>query len=165
MLNQVILIGRLVRDPELKYTPNKGVAVTKFTIAVDRLTQSDGQSADFIDIIVWDKQAENCAQYLSKGKLVAVVGRLQIRQYEQDGSKRKVAEVVAERVRFLSPSGNGHSPAPQGQAQAPQPQQQRPAQPPTQKSRADMTSEELMDYIRGPGQQLPLPVEDDDMPF
>ncbi|MBX6350882.1 MAG: single-stranded DNA-binding protein [Clostridia bacterium] len=103
MLNRVILIGRLVQDPELRYTP-QGVAVSSFTLAVDRpFTGRDGQrQTDFIDIVVWRQLAETCANHLSKGRLVAVEGRLQVRQYEaQDGQKRRVAEVVASDVRFL----------------------------------------------------------------
>lgn len=104
MLNQVTLIGRLTRDPELKYTAGNGTAVVNFTLAVDRpFTNQDGErEADFINITVWRKQAENCANYLGKGSLVAVTGRLQIRSYEdQEGTRRKVAEVVADNVRFL----------------------------------------------------------------
>lgn len=103
MLNTVILIGRLVRDPELRFTPS-GVAVGNFTIAVDRpFTNQQGErETDFIDIVVWRKLAENCANYLSKGRLVAVEGRLQVRTYEtQEGQRRRVAEVVANEVRFL----------------------------------------------------------------
>ena len=103
MLNSVILIGRLTRDPELRYTPN-GVAVGGFTLAVDRpFTNQQGErETDFIDIVVWRRLAETCANNLSKGRLVAVRGRLQIRSYDtQDGQKRRVAEVVADEVRFL----------------------------------------------------------------
>ncbi|MCS5696971.1 single-stranded DNA-binding protein [Desulfofundulus thermocisternus] len=103
MLNKIILIGRLVRDPELRYTPG-GVAVARFTLAVDRpFTNKEGErEADFIDIVVWQKQAENCKEYLSKGRLAAVEGRLQIRSYDDSqGIRRKAAEVVAELVRFL----------------------------------------------------------------
>jgi len=104
MLNNVVLVGRLVREPELKYTPGNGVPVANFTIAVDRPYKSDDgeKEADFIPIVVWRKQAENCANYLNKGSLVAVTGRLQIRSYEnKEGEKRKVAEIVADNVRFL----------------------------------------------------------------
>lgn len=103
MLNTVVLIGRLVRDPELRYTPT-GVAVGNFTVAVDRpfRNQQGEQETDFIDIVVWRKLAETVAQHLQKGRLVAVQGRLQIRSYEtNDGQKRRVAEVVANDVRFL----------------------------------------------------------------
>ena len=105
MLNKVVLIGRLTRDPELRFTPTNGTAVASFTLAVGRMNGKD--ETDFIDIVVWNKQAESCAQYLSKGKLAAVAGRLQIRSYEaKDGTKRRVAEVVAETVQFLSPRGS-----------------------------------------------------------
>lgn len=103
MLNKVILIGRLTRDPELRYTAN-GVAVATFTLAVDRnYTNQQGQrETDFIRIVVWQKMAEVCANNLGKGRLVAVEGRLQVRSYDApDGQKRQVAEVVAENVRFL----------------------------------------------------------------
>lgn len=103
MLNVVVLIGRLVRDPEIRYTP-AGVAVGSFTIAVDRpFTNSQGErGTDFIDIVLWRKLAETCASHLGKGRLVAVEGRLQVRSYEtQDGQRRRVAEVVARTVRFL----------------------------------------------------------------
>lgn len=102
-MNHVILIGRLTRDPELRYTPN-GVAVANFTLAVNRAftNQAGEREADFIPIIVWQKLAETCANHLHKGRLVAVDGRLQIRSYEtQDGQKRRVAEVVAANVQFL----------------------------------------------------------------
>jgi single-strand DNA-binding protein len=102
-MNHIVLIGRLTRDPELRYTPN-GVAVTNFDLAVDRpiLNQAGEREADFIRTIAWQKQAELCANYLKKGRLVAVEGRLQIRNYEtQDGQKRRVAEVVANQVQFL----------------------------------------------------------------
>ena len=105
MLNRVVLIGRLTKDPELRYTPN-GVAVTSFALAVDRNFKSaqGEKETDFINILVWRQLAENCANFLSKGKLAAVDGRLQIRSYEgQDGQKRTMAEVIAENVRFLSP--------------------------------------------------------------
>lgn len=105
MLNRIVLIGRLTKDPELRYTPN-GKAVASFTLAVDRpfRNQQGEREADFINIVVWGAQAESCANYLSKGKLAAADGRLQIRSYEgQDGQKRWVTEVVAENVRFLSP--------------------------------------------------------------
>lgn len=102
-MNHIVLIGRLTRDPELRYTPN-GVAVANFDLAVDRPTtnQQGERETDFIRIVVWQKQAENCANYLKKGRLVAAEGRLQIRSYEtQDGQKRRVAEVVASHVQFL----------------------------------------------------------------
>ncbi|NLX92100.1 MAG: single-stranded DNA-binding protein [Firmicutes bacterium] len=104
MLNRIILIGRLAQDPELRYTPTEGVAVATFSLAVERpfANQKGEKEVDFIRIVVWRKQAENCANYLSKGRLVAVEGRLQLRSYEdRDGIKRTIAEVVASNVTFL----------------------------------------------------------------
>ncbi|MDO7787277.1 single-stranded DNA-binding protein [Desulforamulus aquiferis] len=103
MLNKIIIIGRLTRDPELRYTTN-GVAVAKLTLAVDRpqFNKDREKETDFIDVVVWQKQAENCANNLGKGRLVAVEGRLQIRSYDDNqGIRRKAAEVVAETVKFL----------------------------------------------------------------
>jgi len=103
MLNRVILIGRLTKDPELKYTTS-GTAVASFTLAVDRFrTNTQGErETDFIPIVVWQKQAENCANYLGKGSLAAVDGRIQVRTYDaKDGQRRWVTEVVADNVRFL----------------------------------------------------------------
>ncbi len=103
MLNRIVLIGRLTRDPELRYTPS-GVAVASFSLAVDRpfANQQGERETDFIDIVVWRKLAETVSGHLQKGRLVAVQGRLQIRSYEtQDGQRRKAAEVVADDVRFL----------------------------------------------------------------
>ena len=103
-MNKVTLIGRLTKDPELKFTPGTGTAVANFTIAVDRrLPNKDGQrEADFIPIVVWGKPAENTANYMSKGKLIAINGRLQIRSYDaKDGTKRYVTEVVADDLIML----------------------------------------------------------------
>ena len=100
MLNRVILIGRLTKDVDLRYTQS-GKSVANFTLAVDR-TFSKGET-DFIRVLAWGGQAENCDRYLSKGKLAAVDGRLQISTYEKDGVKHTSAEVVADSVQFLSP--------------------------------------------------------------
>lgn len=116
-LNVVILIGRLVKDPELRYTTD-GKAVCHLRLAVDRgVAGPNGEKlADFIDIVVWEKQAETCANHLSKGRLVCVQGRLQIRQYTtQEGQRREKAEVVAYTVRFLDFKSNS---ANQGNGQA-----------------------------------------------
>jgi len=102
-VNRIVLVGRLAQEPELRYTQT-GIAVGRFTIAVNRpfLNQQGEREADFIDIVVWRNQAENCANYLSKGRLVGVDGRLQIRSYETaEGQRRRVTEVVADRVEFL----------------------------------------------------------------
>jgi single-strand DNA-binding protein len=110
MLNRVILIGRLTRDPELRYTP-AGVAVTQFTLAVDRPFTSGGskeREADFINIVTWRQLAETCANYLRKGRLTAVEGRIQVRNYDNNEGKRVyVTEVIADNVRFLESSNSG----------------------------------------------------------
>lgn len=107
MLNRIVLIGRLTADPQLRYT-QQGTAVANFRIAVDRLKYGDAEkSTDFIDIVTWRKLAEIVTNNLAKGRLVAVDGRLQIRQYEHEGQKRQAAEVVAEEVRFLDGKREG----------------------------------------------------------
>lgn len=114
MINRVVLVGRLVRDPECRYTQS-GIAVTRFTLACDRpFSGQDGKrEADFIDCVVWRKQAENVSKYLSKGSMAGVDGRLQISSYEgQDGQKRYRAEIVADSVRFLSSKGDGRDSTP-----------------------------------------------------
>jgi len=110
MLNRVILIGRLTKDPELRYTQT-GIAVTTFTLAVDRnFKNSQGErDTDFIPCVVYRQLAELCANYLAKGKLASVDGRLQIRSYDgNDGQRRWVTEVIAENVQFLSPKDKGN---------------------------------------------------------
>lgn len=109
MLNRVILIGRLTRDPELRYTPS-GVAVTQFTLAVDRPFTGQGgeREADFIPVVTWRQLAETCANYLRKGRLTAVEGRIQVRNYENNEGKRVyVTEVIADNVRFLESNREG----------------------------------------------------------
>lgn len=99
-MNSVVLIGRLARDPELRFTAS-GKAVATFSIAVNR-PFSKTNEADFFNVVVWGKVAENCANYLSKGRLVGVEGRLQSRSYEtQNGDKRYITEIVANQVEFL----------------------------------------------------------------
>lgn len=102
MLNKVILIGRLTKDPELRYTAT-GIPVCTFTLAVDRPKSEGKQEADFIPIVTWRKVAETCGKYLVKGRLIAVCGRIQVRNYEtQEGQRRYVTEVVGDEVKFLS---------------------------------------------------------------
>lgn len=112
-MNKTILIGRLTKDPELKYTPGTGTAVTTFTLAVDRRFSKDGQKeADFISIVVWGKQAESTATYMNKGKMMGISGRIQTRSYDaKDGTKRYITEVVADEVQFLEFGGKkeGHT--------------------------------------------------------
>lgn len=109
MLNRVILIGRLTKDPELRYTP-QGVAVAQFTLAVDRGFSSNREEreADFIPIVVWRQLAETCANYLRKGRLAAVEGRIQVRNYDNNEGRRVyVTEVIADNVRFLESNREG----------------------------------------------------------
>lgn len=109
MLNRIVLIGRLTRDPEMRYTP-QGVPVASFSLAVDRpFTNQQGErEADFIDCVAWRKLGETVGNHLTKGRLVAVEGRLQVRSYEaQDGSKRRASEVVCDAVRFLDRPRDG----------------------------------------------------------
>ena len=108
LINRVILVGRLTKDPELRYTPS-GVAVATFTLAVNRAfaNQQGEREADFVNCVVWRKQAENVANFLKKGSLAGVDGRIQTRNYEgQDGKRVYVTEVVAESVQFLEPKGS-----------------------------------------------------------
>ncbi|MDM8310780.1 single-stranded DNA-binding protein [Clostridium cadaveris] len=107
-MNKVVLIGRLTKDPDLRYTPGSGTAVTTITLAVDRFNASTKQrEADFISVVIWGKQAENTANYMSKGSQMAISGRIQTRSYDaKDGTKRYITEVVAQEVSFLS-KGSG----------------------------------------------------------
>lgn len=107
MINRVVLIGRLTKNPGLRHTPN-GVAVATFTLAVDRPdTKKDSErQTDFIRIVTWRGLAESCANYLTKGRLAGVDGRLQVRSFEaNDGNRVTLTEVVAENVRFLESKG------------------------------------------------------------
>ena len=103
-MNKVVLIGRLTKDLELRYTPGTGMAVTTVTLAIDRFNASTKQrEADFISVVIWGKQAENTANYMSKGSQMAISGRIQTRSYDaKDGTKRYITEVVAQEVSFLS---------------------------------------------------------------
>lgn len=112
-MNRVVLIGRLTKNPELRFTPGTGLAVSTFTIAVDRRANKEGKKeTDFIPIVVWGKQGENVANYMSKGKLIGISGRIQTRNYEgKDGIKRYVTEIVADEVQFLERSDNSSNTA------------------------------------------------------
>ena len=119
MINRVILVGRLTKDPEYRQTPS-GVSVATFTLAVNRsFTNSQGErEADFINVVVFRKQAENVSKYLSKGSLAGVDGRIQSRSYENNEGRRVfVTEVVADSVQFMDSKGSNQ--------QSNQPQQQR----------------------------------------
>ncbi|MBD8028175.1 single-stranded DNA-binding protein [Ureibacillus sp. Re31] len=104
MINRVVLVGRLTKDPELRYTPS-GVPMTRFTVAVNRTFKQEGQpEADFISCIAWRKQAENLANFMKKGSLVGVEGRIQTGSFEgQDGKRVYTTDVVADSIQFLEP--------------------------------------------------------------
>jgi single-strand DNA-binding protein len=137
MLNRVILIGRLTKDPELRYTA-AGVATTSFTLAVERQFKNGDQDADFIPVVTWRQLAETCANHLKKGRLTAVEGRIQVRNYENNEGKRVyVTEVIADNVRFLDTNKDGTQSA----------------------SKPDTSS----DPFKGDGQ--PINIHEDDLPF
>lgn len=121
-MNKAILIGRLTRDPELRFIPTSGMAVARFGIAVNREMKRDGQpDADFFNIVVWGKTAENCANYLKKGRLVAIDGQMRNNNYEdKNGVKHYNIEINANRVEFLE-WGNDNN---QNNQQRPQQHQQ-----------------------------------------
>lgn len=123
-MNNVVLIGRLTRDPELRYIPS-GTAVANFSLAVDKglsrekkqeMESKNQPTADFINITVWGKMGENCANYLQKGRLVGVQGRIQSGRYEKDGRTVYTTDVVANQVEFLEygDSNSNKSQASQG---------------------------------------------------
>ncbi len=110
-MNKVVLIGRLTKDPELRYTSSNIPSAT-FSVAVNRPFQNQNgvREADFINIVVWRKQAENVKKYITKGSLVAIEGRIQTRNYDdKDGKKVYVTEVIADNVQFLESKGQKSS--------------------------------------------------------
>ncbi len=120
-MNKVVLIGRLTKDPDVKYFQGN-TAVANFTLAVDRTFKNkDGEKeADFIPVVVWRKQAELCEKYLSKGSMVAIVGRIQTRSYDaNDGSRRYVTEVVADEIQFLNSFSSNRQDTPYKSASQP----------------------------------------------
>ena len=109
-MNKVVLMGRLTRDPEVRYSQGENtLAIARYTLAVDRRFKRDGeQSADFINCVVWDKQAENLVKYQKKGNQIAVEGRIQTRNYDdKDGKKVYVTEILASNISFLDSKGTG----------------------------------------------------------
>ena len=168
-MNKVFLIGRLTRDPELRYT-SSNIAVATFSLAVNRnFTNNSGErEADFINIVVWRKQAENVKNYLSQGSQVAIDGRIQSRSYDgEDGKRRYITEVIADNVEFLGTkkSNQGNNYAPQG-APAPQAPDNNASQDVTP---YDFPSEEVKttDVDNNPFADFGASVEisDDELPF
>ena len=149
MINRIILVGRLTKDPEYRQTPN-GIDVANFTLAVSRNFKSKNgeQQADFINVVVFRNQAQNVNNYLSKGSLAGVDGRIQSRSYEnKEGQRVFVTEVVADSVQFLEPKNNNQ--------QNSQPQQQRGQAPAGNNSFGNG-----MQNANGP-----IEISDDDLPF
>ena len=157
MINRVVLVGRLTKDPDLRYTPS-GAAVARFTLAVNR-TFSNAQGereTDFINCTVWRKQAENTANFLKKGSLAGVEGRIQTGSYEgQDGKRVYTTEVVADSVQFLEPK-SANTDRSQGQQTSYQ-QNQSPS--PSQQNHTRVDEDP---FSSGSG---PIEVSDDDLPF
>lgn len=156
--NIVNLVGRLTKDPELRYTPN-GVAVASFTLAVNRpFAKDDQQSADFINCVVWRKLAENLANYCSKGSLISLVGSLQSRSYEDQSGKRVfVTEVVAENIQYISTRNNQSS----NQSSQHNEQTYQDSNPFNQYGNFGFN--DMSDPFADDG--LPIDISDDDLPF
>ena len=156
MINRVVLVGRLTKDPEYRVTQS-GVDVANFTLAINRnFTNAQGErEADFINVIVFRKQAQNVNNYLSKGNLVGVDGRMQSRNYEnQDGRRVFVTEVVADSVQFLEPKVNSNGQQDVYQQQANQQTGQ------AQTSNAKPQGSDPFANANGP-----IDISDDDLPF
>jgi len=151
-MNSVILLGRLARDPELSFIPSTGLAVTKFSLAVDKdmskdkkeqAKQQGKQTADFINITVFGKSAENCANFLAKGSQCAIQGRINTGSYTtQSGEKRYTTDVIADRVNFLDPKGQAK---PSGNSYG--------------------TAEDAYYQSNSDSDDLFTPVDDEDIPF
>jgi single-strand DNA-binding protein len=175
MINSVVLVGRLTKDPELKYTQG-GVAVTRFTLAVNRpFSNQQGQrEADFVNCVTWRKQAENMANFLRKGSLTGIEGRIQTSNFEgKDGNRVFMTEVVADSVQFLEPRSANAGRSEEG-SNAPyqgasfqggaQQQQQQPSyqQSNHQPNQQNYTRTNDDPFSTGGG---PIEVSDDDLPF
>lgn len=173
MINNVVLVGRMTKDPELKYTQG-GVAVTRFTLAVNRpFTNQQGQrEADFVNCVTWRKQAENTANFLRKGSLTGIEGRIQTSNFDgKDGNRVFMTEVVADSVQFLEPRNatGGQAESNSGgysQQRTQQPAQQSNQQPSQQSNQqSNQQNYTRMDddpFSTGGG---PIEVSDDDLPF
>lgn len=167
MINRVVLVGRLTRDPELKYTQS-GIAVVRFTLAVNRTfkNQQGEQEADFINCVAWRKQAENTANYLRKGSLAGIDGRIQTSSFDgKDGNRVFMTEVVADSVQFLEPKREG------GQAKSPAQNYNQTAQQYAQQTPNNFGGQPQFNQNAQPPQYNnqqqngPIEVVDDDLPF
>lgn len=160
MLNRVVLVGRLTKDPEYRVTPS-GISVATFTLAVNRtFTNANGErQADFINCVVFRKQAENVNTYLRKGSLAGVDGRLQSRSYDnQEGRRIFVTEVVTESVQFLEPKGTRND----GSQYEEYPQAQSPNNYQEQHDRSQQSTPPTNPFANSDG---PIDISDDDLPF
>ncbi|HAB0117735.1 TPA_asm: single-stranded DNA-binding protein [Listeria monocytogenes] len=160
MMNRVVLVGRLTKDPDLRYTP-AGAAVATFTLAVNRpFKNGQGeQEADFIQCVVWRKPAENVANFLKKGSMAGVDGRVQTRNYEgNDGKRVYVTEIVAESVQFLEPK---HNPAESSTSNNNQSGTNYSNNSQTSSYRADSSQKKHSFADEG----KPLDINEDDLPF
>jgi len=142
IMNITVLVGRLTRDPELRYTQN-GTAVANFNLAVDRPFSKEKET-DFINCVAWRKQAENLAQYMKKGSQIGISGRIQTRNYEKDGQRVYVTEVVADNIQFLDSRNSSEKPNSYQSSS------------PSQFSQTDFTKVES---------SLGQPIDDSDLPF
>ena len=118
-MNRIVVTGNLTKDPELAATPG-GVDVCRFTVALNRrFKNAEGEhDVDFLPVVVWREQAKSCAKYLRKGSKVGVIGFLQTRTYEaKDGTERRVTEIIADEVEFLTPRGTGEAPKPRAKVE------------------------------------------------
>jgi single-strand DNA-binding protein len=159
MINRVVLVGRLTKDPELRYTPN-GVAVANFTIAVNRpfSNQQGEREADFISIVVWRRAAENVSNFIGKGSLVGIDGHLQTRSYDNNEGKRVyITEVVADSVQFLDPKNGRKS---NGEAN---PGNNSSNQPNSQGNKTRGNQDPFEDPFSNDG--IPIDISNDDLPF
>lgn len=157
-MNNVVLVGRLTRDPELRTTPN-GIATCQISLAVNGIPNANGErTTDFINITVWRRQAENVSKYCTKGSQVGVVGRIHTRSYDaNDGSKRYVTEVVADNITFLGSNNRNNST--QGGFVDAMPDYNVSQQPSNYGTPTDLTEDPFKDF----GSEVVL--SDDDLPF
>lgn len=167
-MNRTVLVGRLTKDVDLRYTPN-GKAVANFTLAVNRpFKNANGENeADFILCQVWGKTAENLANYMSKGSRVGVDGRIATRNYDNDqGQRVYVTEVVADNVQFLESKNSQQQGNNNNQYNNPNQQQNTQQQPNSQQQQANLNQQPNYGQQRPPFQgQQQVPIDDDSLPF
>ena len=168
-MNKVFLIGRLTRDPELRYTGNN-TAVASFTVAVNRTytNQSGEREADFIPVVVWRRQAESVKNYLSQGSQVAVEGRIQVRNYDdQNGQRRYVTEVIADSVEFIGSRRDNNQSVPANFNQPSVNNNQPPAEPTPYDFKEEPSSNNGTDISNNPYADFGASIEisDDELPF